>query len=238
MTELMIPETPHSRELIEAAEALLERAGKFQVIQSDADAGLAAEYRARVNEQIKQLDAERLDMGEGLRATLAKINARFNAPIDALKEKLKMVDTAIKAYLTQQRALAEAAEKARREQEEQRRREEARRQAEIEEARRAAEAANLPPPPEPEPLPPAVIEPAPEFVTERIGGTYGSKVSTRDIWKYRIVDIKKVPEEFLVPVEDRVNKSALNALAKSMKDKAKVKGIEFYCEEILQSRVS
>lgn len=226
MTELTIPETPHSRELIEAAEVLLERAGKFQVIQSEEDAALAAEFRARVNQQIKDLDAERLDMGAGIRATLEKINARFNAPIQALKGKLAAVDGAIKAYMIQQRALAEAAEKARREQE-------AQRQREIEEARKAAEAAGQPAPPEPEPVP--VIYEAP---TNKIEGTFGSKVGTREVWKYRIVDIKKVPEAFLVPPEERVNKAALNALARSQKDKAKVKGIEFYSEETLQSRVS
>lgn len=52
------------------------------------------------------------------------------------------------------------------------------------------------------------------------------------------MNIKQVPEAFLVPPEERVNKAALNALARSQKDKAKVKGIEFYSEETLQSRVS
>lgn len=210
MTELTVPETPHSRELIEAAEVLLERAGRFQVIQSEEDAALAAEFRARVNQQIKDLDAERLDMGSGIRATLEKINARFNTPIAALKAKLSAVDGAIKAYMAQQRALAAAAEQARQEQ--------------------AAggfvvidEASNVP------------VE---VWDTTKITGSYGSKVSTREVWKYRIVDIKKVPEAFLVPVEERVNKSALNAMARSMKGEAKVKGIEFYCEETLQSRVS
>lgn len=238
MTEVAIPESVRSRELIEAAEVLLERAGKFQVIQSDADAGLAAEYRARVNQQIKELDAERLDMGAGLRETLLKINARFNAPIEALKAKLGIVDLALKSYIANQRALAEAAERARREQEEQLRQDEARRKAEYDAAIEAARVANLPPPPEPEPAPPVVLEPKPEFATKTIGGTYGSRVGTREVWKYRIVDIKKVPESFLVPVEDRVNKAALNALARSQKDKAKVKGIEFYSDENLQSRVS
>lgn len=236
--ELMIQETNRSRELIEAAGALLERAGKFEVIQSTGDAALAAEFRARVNQQIKDLDAERLDMGAGLRETLAKINAKFNTPIEALKSKLGLVDRAIKVYLDNQRALEQAAIRAREEQEAQRRRAEEQRQREIEAARKAAELANLPPPPEPEPLP-AVIEPEPipAFTTNKIGGTFGSKVSTQSNWKYRIVDIKKVPEEFLVPVEERVNKAALNAMARSMKDKAKVKGIEFYAEESLRSRV-
>lgn len=225
--EVTIVETPRAGELIEAAQVLLDRAGKFQVIQSEGDAALAAEFRARVNQQIKDLEAERLDMGKGLRETLEKINTRFKVPIDALKAKLGIVDLALKAYMDTQRALAAAAEKARREAEEQR-------QREIEAAREAAEAANLPPPPEPEPLP--VV--APVEAPKNIAGSYGSKVSTREVWKYRIVDIKKVPEAFLVPVEDRVNKGALNALARSQKDKAKVKGIEFYCEETLQSRVS
>jgi hypothetical protein len=220
-------ETNRGRELIEAAEVLLERAGKFAVIHDESEAALASEYRARVNQQIKDLDAERLDMGEGLRTTLAKINEKFNGPINALKAKLGAVDHAIKGYLQAQRALRDAAEKAAREQEEQR-------LIEAMAARREAVAAGLPPPDEPEPLPAPFIPDAPRSIE----GSFGSKVSTREVWKYRIVDIKKVPEQFLVPVEERVNKSALNALARSMKGEAKVKGIIFYAEESLTSRVS
>lgn len=225
--EVLVMENARAHDLIEAAEVLLERAGKFAVIRDESEAALASEYRARVNQQIKDLDAERLDMGEGLRTTLAKINERFNVPINALKAKLGAVDNALKAYLQEQRVLAEAMARAAREQEEQRL------EAAVA-ARRAAVDAGLPPPEEPEPLPAVVIPEVPKMIE----GSFGSKVSSREVWKYRIVDIKKVPEAFLVPVEDRVNKSALNAMARSMKGEAKVKGIEFYSEEILQSRVS
>jgi hypothetical protein len=72
--------------------------------------------------------------------------------------------------------------------------------------------------------------------TKSIGGTFGSKTGSRENWKYRVVDITKVPENFLVAPEERVQKATLNALARSMKAAAKVDGIEFYNEPVLQSR--
>jgi hypothetical protein len=69
-----------------------------------------------------------------------------------------------------------------------------------------------------------------------IGGTFGSKTSQRENWKYRVVDIAKVPEQFLVAPDERVQKSVLNALARSQKAAAQVPGIEFYNDPILASR--
>lgn len=211
-------------EVIEVAEVLADKAQKYTVVRDEADAALVGEFRARLNAHIKALDKERLEMGEGARQTLARINAKYNDKINELKGYLKQVDTGLRDYLTEQRRKAEEAERARRAAEEEARRA---REAELAEAEKLG--IEAPPEPEPEPPPPAV--------TTNITGSAGSKVSTREVWKYRIVDIKKVPEAYLVPPEDRVNKSVLNALAKSQKDQAKVKGIEFYCEDTIQSRV-
>lgn len=211
-------------ETIEAAEVLASKVEKYTVVKDETHAALVGEFRARLNAHIKALDTERLEMGEGARRTLARINEKYNAKINELKGYLAQVDSGLRTYLAEQRRKAEEAERARR-------------QAEIEaaSAREAelAQAAELgieaPPPPPPEPLPPAIVT--------NITGTAGSKVGTREVWKYRIVDIKKVPEQYLVPPEERVNKAVLNALAKSQKENAKVKGIEFYAEDTIQSRI-
>lgn len=63
---------------------------------------------------------------------------------------------------------------------------------------------------------------------KRVVGTYGSYTTLRDNWTYEVVDIAKVPDAFLVPAEERIQKSVLNALAKSQKDKANVPGIRFW----------
>ena len=48
---------------------------------------------------------------------------------------------------------------------------------------------------------------------------------SRKIWKYRIVDVDKIPRAFMEPSD-----SLLKAMATSQKEKAKVDGVEFYYE--------
>jgi hypothetical protein len=48
---------------------------------------------------------------------------------------------------------------------------------------------------------------------------------SRKIWKYRIVDVDKIPRAFMEPSD-----SLLKAMATSQKEKAKVDGVEFYFE--------
>lgn len=210
-------------ETIEAAEVLAERASKYFSVADDAQASLVGEFRAQLNAKIKDLDAERLDMGSGLRASLEKINAKYNGKITELKSILSRVDAGLRTYLVEQRRRAEEAERERVEAERRAREDQAAAEAQ------AAEAGVEPPPP--------VVFEAPPPVETKITGTMGSRVSTRDVWKWRITDIKKVPEQYLVAPEDRVQKSVLNALAKSQKENARVKGIEFYCEDTITSRV-
>jgi hypothetical protein len=38
----------------------------------------------------------------------------------------------------------------------------------------------------------------------------------RDNWKYRVKDISKVPDHLLVPPEERIAKSVMNATVKSL----------------------
>lgn len=210
-------------EVIEAADVLAEKAAKYTHVTDENHAALVGEFRARLNDHIKALDKERLEMGAGARETLARINAKYNEKIEELRTYLKQVDSGLRVFLQDQRRRAEEAERARQEAE---RAAAKARAAEV----KAAEKAGIEPPP-PEPPPPVVTIPT------KIVGTAGSKVGTREVWKYRITNISKVPAAYLVPPEERVNKSVLNALAKSQKDKAKVPGIEFYCEDTIQSRV-
>ena len=48
---------------------------------------------------------------------------------------------------------------------------------------------------------------------------------SRKIWKYRIIDVDKIPRAFMEPSD-----SLLKAMATSQKEKAKVDGVEFYYE--------
>lgn len=51
-------------------------------------------------------------------------------------------------------------------------------------------------------------------------------IQTRTVWRYRIVDVSKIPDEFLV-----VDEKKLAAYARAMKQAAHVPGVEFYSEQ-------
>jgi len=58
-------------------------------------------------------------------------------------------------------------------------------------------------------------------------------LTTRKVWKARVVDAAKVPRDFLA-----VDERKLDQYAKAMRDAASVPGVEFYQEEILASKGS
>jgi len=58
-------------------------------------------------------------------------------------------------------------------------------------------------------------------------------ISSRKIWKFRIVDKTKVPAEFMI-----VNEAAISGFCRSFKDTAtaEIPGIEFYSENVISAR--
>lgn len=60
-----------------------------------------------------------------------------------------------------------------------------------------------------------------------------SGVSTKKLWQARVVDAGKVPRDFLL-----VDERKLDQYAKAMREMAKVEGVEFYQEDVLASRAS
>lgn len=212
--------------LSDGAAVLLEKADSYLEINDQEHSEKAGEFRARLNKQIKDLDKERQNMTEGARKTVLMINDTFKAVMEPMKAKLALVDTGIRGWfkkLEEQRWAEERAEAERV------------RLAKEEAAKtaKAAKDAGLEPP---EP-PPTMVAPVVEEVAKSIQGSHGSTTGMRDNWKYRLTDIKLVPETYQVAPADRLNKSVLNALARSQKGKAEVPGIEFYNEPTVASRV-
>lgn len=233
-----VRQRPTAIQLFESADVLEEAGGKLASIATEAQAQTAAEYRAQANKLIKELDAERLETTEGARKTIERINARFNAPIDKLRGLVRAIDKALQSFM---------AEKARKQREE---REALERAAREEHERRVAEAAALevePPPPPP----PVVVPPAANPL--KVTGSHGATLVMRDNWKWRVVNIKKVPETLLVPPEERIQKAAMNSLAKAKAKEAlaqlaegaekplvirdAIPGIELYNEPVNASSV-
>ena len=64
------------------------------------------------------------------------------------------------------------------------------------------------------------------YVAEKLKGA-----STKKVWKCRVVDASLVPDQFKT-----INEKALDAYAKTMKQDAKVPGVEFYPEDSLAIR--
>lgn len=254
MTENNVPALTSDSELMEAAAVLISKSNKYTTVPSDADAEVLSEFRARVNKASKDLDAERLDMTAGARETISKINAKYNAKITELEGIVKQSDTLLKEFFAakqreRERLIALADAERKRVEEEQRKADadaeaarqlaaeattDAERQAAVDLQREADARAR-----EIEVVAEAQASlPMPASVSTTLRGSRGSSSGLRDNWKYRVTDISKVPEAYLVSPEDRVQRSVLNALARSQKGKASVPGVEFYNDQIIGSRTA
>lgn len=239
--------------LAEAATVLVDKAAKYDTILADADAALVAELRARVNDQIKKLDEERLEMTKGARETVAMINSKFKVHIDALQGQLTRIDRVIKDYLRRKETEAKEAERLRQEAAAKLAEEQAAAQAAAEAELLKAQKAETAEDREraltaaaqaatqvqklDKQLDVTLQAPAPAAPT-KITGVAGSKLSNRENWTWRVTDIGKVPEAYMIPPVDRLDRKVLDALAKSQKDRANVPGIEFFNDPILATRAS
>lgn len=245
-----------ARELVEAAKVLLDRAEKYQAIPTDADAEVFSEFRARLNHTITKLDEERLAATEPLRTVVASMNAEAALTLDPMRVVLKRVDKVFKDYCAERDRRA-AAEKAALEAEQrrleaervaaERKAEEARRAAAEEadatkrlelvaqanEAQRVAEAVVE----RQEVVTQAVVS-APTETGKSILGSHGSRTGLRENWVWDLTDISQVPDMWLLPPEERLDKRAITSFVKAKKDKSNIPGITPRNDPITNSRVS
>ena len=63
----------------------------------------------------------------------------------------------------------------------------------------------------------------PKVETVKIKMSYG--LSARRVWKYRIIDINKIPREYMIP-----DHSNIGATVRAEKNKTNIPGIEAYSE--------
>lgn len=90
-----------ARELMESAAVLLVKSERFKLIPSDADAELASEFYARLNQTIKDLDAARLKSTEEHRKLVEKMNAEAGTKLVPMKAVLERVGDLLKAHQKQ-----------------------------------------------------------------------------------------------------------------------------------------
>lgn len=233
---------------LEDVAALTEHLEKMPEVKTEDEASLVSEYRTKLRSLAKVLNDRRLAITKPLRDHVSMLNQAANQQIERAERAVKLADNLLLPYMREQkrkRDEAEAEARRQREEEERLRREE---QEALERAQRAAEETKSAK--ELKDAEAAAMQARAKLnelgtrtrdvvvPPKSVTGDHGSKTQLREVWKYRVTDISKVPEEYLVDPEDRVKKAALNAIAKRDKDMASVPGIEFYAEETLSSRAS
>jgi Asp-tRNA(Asn)/Glu-tRNA(Gln) amidotransferase A subunit family amidase len=186
--------------------------------------------RSQALEIGKQIKTRRAEVVEFFRDSKAKAHATWKSIVAQEKsftDRLDAVELAIKSAVLQYDRKQEAIRQA----------EQRRLQAEADEAARRErdrlekQAAKLKTPEKKEALrqqAEAIIAPVVNVapVAQKTKG-----VSTRKIWKARVIDAAAVPREWLI-VDDK----ALNGFAKATKGSKKIDGVEFYQEETLNMR--
>jgi len=70
---------------------------------------------------------------------------------------------------------------------------------------------------------------APQVAASAVAKVQGISISK--VWKWEITDINALPHEYLI-----VNEQALNAMAKALKDNAKIPGVRIYSERSLSAK--
>lgn len=214
-------------------------------VTTDEEAEIVSEYRAQFRAKKNLLDKERLAMTEGARSTVAMVNDKYREIIERAERCTQLADNKLLPFMQERerQRLAAVAEAERQRDEE----EEAQRvaqQAKDDAERIAAETQDAEALKEAESK---VVDaragldalrrtPAPQPEKKAVQGVLGSGTAMRKNWKYRIADFSLVPEEWLIPEVERLDKGKLNTVAKRDQANAHVPGIEFYYEDALTSR--
>ena len=191
---------------LEAAKRIVEIAASREIL-TEADAKAANDDLNVMSELRKAVDEERKSFTVPLNEHLAAINGAYKLITGPLAEADQITRMLLTAYKVEQQRKAAEAEKLN--------------QDALDLARRQAEAHGGEFTVETKPVP---IPFAPKLTRTDQG-----KSGLVDDWKFRIVDLEKLPREYMVPDEDM-----LNFLAKKQHDKKQVPGVEFYNEPSLR----
>ncbi|MBT9143618.1 MAG: hypothetical protein DDT29_02026 [Dehalococcoidia bacterium] len=221
--EDMVIITAEARRLEEAAEQHLVVAQAIAVYNAD-DYQSASKVLKAIKSHLKEVEDLRKGMTKPLDAAKAKIMAFFKPVTESLTNAETRTKKAMLAW--------QAEEEQKRLEEERRLQALARKEQErldrlaAERAQRWEDKGQLE---KAEQIRDSVpVIPVPIVVRE---APKAEGISTRAIWKFRIVSGEKIPREYLIP-----NEKMLGDFARATKGTIAIPGIEFYAEEILASR--
>lgn len=227
--------TPEAQAIAQEAENTL---GLIQAVRitTPEEAQAAVDHCKEIKAKAKKLEDLRFSMTRPLDDAKKAIMDFFRAPADHLAKCETLLKGSITAFQQEQARVAAAAEQERRrlEQLERERQAEEQRNAEalLQQAEEAAAAGDTATAEALESQAMAVQEvAAPIAVAAYVAPEKPRGAAVRKIWKARVIDAALVPEEFKI-----INEKALDAYAKSMKEDAKLPGVEFYSEDSLAIR--
>lgn len=214
---------PEAATLITDATGVLTSAEAY-AIDSAPMYQLAAEELQGIKKRVKDLNDRRVFITKPLDEAKARVMDLFRRPLEILGQAETLLKRSMLNYQNEQerlrqeretearRAAAEETERLRREQEKQAAKLEKKGNVEEAAAVRAAPVAPVP----------VVVAPV---ETPKVKG-----ISTREVWKARVVDAARVPREYLV-----VNDKMLAQVAQATKGQLVIPGVEFYSEQVLAS---
>lgn len=187
---------------LESAQRIVAIAASREII-TEADAKAANDDLNVMAELRKAVDEERKSFTVPLNDHLAAINGAYKLITGPLMEADQITRRLLTDYKVEQQRKADEAKKLN--------------QDAIDLARRQAEANNGEFTVETKPVP---VPFAPKLTRTDQG-----KSGLVDHWKFRVVDLEKLPREYMVPDE-----AMLNSIAQKQHDKKQVPGVEFYNE--------
>jgi hypothetical protein len=216
IVELSIPR-PDSSAMIQA-QGLLTNAESYAVTSSEHYES-AGEFLKHIKAKYRELDEQRKSMTKPLDDSKKRIMDFFAKPLDFLTRAENTIKRAMIAYSDEQ-------ERIRRE--DQRRAEEAARKERERleaQAQKAAASGKVERAAELEQRAATVVAPIIDRTPPKVSG-----LSTREVWKFEVIDEKAVPREFLM-----VDESKLRKFVQTMKGDTAIAGVRVWSEKSLAS---
>jgi hypothetical protein len=214
MTDQIIPVEAQTK-VAESTE-LAERYANFSITTAEIYANAGEDMKA-IKAKTKELDTLRKSLTKPLDESKKRIMEFFRPPLKALADVEGAINFAMVDWLQEQEKIRRAEEA--RLQEAQRK--EAERLQKL--AAKAEQRGDENKKEEFEGRAAVVQSTTPAVATkvEKIAG-----LRTRTDWKFRIVDVNKIPREYMMP-----NEKAIGEVARATKGAIKIEGVEFYPEE-------
>ena len=218
---------------IAETKVMLDNYSNYGVATAEEYQGAGADLRT-IKAKAKELTETRMSLTRPIEESKKKIIALFKEPLSYLEQAEAAIKKAMIGWQTKQEKIRQA-EEARLAEIQRKEAERLRIQAEKEEARanslktlKAQEAAAA----KAEELK-AQAEEATSvtpIVESRIEEVQG--VSTRKIWKFEIVDIDKLPREYMLP-----NEKYIGQIVRVSQGNREIPGVRIYSEDVISSRI-